>query len=63
MALIQRARSPVCLLGSQITLPPSSTHALVEALEVELDEYQSKMMTICFSFAVTQHSLFPWWNE
>ncbi|UJR26587.1 hypothetical protein I4U23_007907 [Adineta vaga] len=32
-ALIRSAKSPVCLLGSQTTLPPTSTSAVVEALE------------------------------
>ena len=32
--LVRKAKSPVCLLGSQSTLPPTSTHDVVEALEV-----------------------------
>ncbi|CAF1554888.1 unnamed protein product [Adineta ricciae] len=31
--LVRAAKSPVCLLGSQATLPPTSTSAVVEALE------------------------------
>ncbi|CAF1285862.1 unnamed protein product [Adineta steineri] len=31
--LLRSANSPVCLLGSQTTLPPTSTSAVVEALE------------------------------
>ncbi|CAF3546449.1 unnamed protein product [Rotaria sp. Silwood1] len=31
--LVQKAKSPVCLLGSQSTLPPTSTSDVVEALE------------------------------
>ena len=34
--LVRKAKSPVCLLGSQSTLPPTSTHDVVEALEVHL---------------------------
>ncbi len=32
--LVRTAKNPVCLLGSQSTLPPTSTSDVVEALEV-----------------------------
>lgn len=34
--IVQKAKNPVCLLGSQSTLPPTSTSDVVDALEVIL---------------------------
>jgi hypothetical protein len=41
--MVRKAKSPVCLLGSQSTLPPTSTHDVVEALEVH--RYRAKKIS------------------